>query len=362
MVDIAKLEKVSSGYRKKNVVVTGGLGFIGSNLVIRLVHLGARVTVVDSKVLGCGANEHNVRPVRGDVCLLVRDIADAADFREVLSRSDVVFNLAREISHVHSMRYPERDQQLNAAAQLRFVQECARSVPGIRIVYAGTRQIYGKPQYLPVDEKHPVNPIDINGIHKYSAMMYHLLCARDGTLDTVILNLTNVYGPRMALDAPCQGFLSTHIRLLLLGQPLEMFGDGKQLRDPLFVDDAVEAFLLAGAAPCLPSRVYNVGGPTPLELRQIAEIAHKVVGGPLPIYRPFPPERKTIDIGGYYTDSSRAGRELGWAPALTFSDGIARTVAYYRAELRHYLDPTCHGVQCKLLPAETTLRRRYATR
>lgn len=362
MAEIANLEKVSSSYRKKSVVVTGGLGFIGSNLVIRLVHLGARVTVVDSKVLGCGANEHNIRPVRGDVRLFVMDIADAAGFRDVLSRSDVVFNLAGEISHIHSMRYPERDQQLNAGAQLRFVQECARSAPGIRVVYAGTRQIYGKPQYLPVDEKHPVNPIDINGIHKYSAIMYHLLCARDGTLDAVILNLTNVYGPRMALDAPCQGFLSTYIRLLLLGQPLEIFGDGKQLRDPLYVDDAVEAFLLAGAAPCLPSRIYNVGGPAPLELRQIAEIAQKAVGGPPPIYRPFPPERKAIDIGGYYTDSGLAGSELGWAPAMAFPEGIARTVAYYRAALRHYLDPTCRDVQCELLAAEASLKRRFATR
>ncbi len=353
---------VRSSYRQKKAVVTGGLGFIGSSLVIRLVELGARVTVVDAKVRGCGANEHNIHPVRGDVRVLVSDIADASEFRTVLASADVVFNLAGEVSHVHSMRFPERDAQLNAVAHLRFVQECARSAPGVRIVYAGTRQIYGVPRYLPVDEDHPVHPVDINGIHKYSAVMYHLMYARDGALESVVLHLTNVYGPRMALDAPCQGVLSTFIRRLLLGQPIEVFGDGTQHRDPLYVDDAVEAFLLAGCERNPASSVYNVGGPAALELRQIAEIARRAAGGPPPVCRPFPPERKSIDIGDYRTDCTRIVRELGWTPSTPFDTGIVRTLEYYRAQLHHYLDTESPGVQCKLLDSAAAQERRTAAR
>ncbi len=353
---------VRSSYRQKRAVVTGGLGFIGSNLVIRLAELGARVTVVDCKVPGCGANEHNIHPVRADVRLLVKDIADASEFRPVLASADVIFNLAGEVSHVHSMRFPERDSYLNAVAQLRFVQECARAAPGIRMVYAGTRQIYGVPQYLPVDEDHPVRPVDINGIHKYSAMMYHLMYARDGALGSVVLNLTNVYGPRMALNAPCQGVLSTFVRRVLLGQPIELFGDGRQLRDPLYVDDAVEAFLLAGCERDPSSTVYNVGGPAAVELREIAEMACRASAAPPPSCRPFPPERKSIDIGSYYTDSRRIARELGWTPSTPFAKGIAQTLEYYGAQLDHYLSPGHDGTQCQLLDAAPKPERLAAAR
>ena len=349
-------------YRQLKAVVTGGLGFIGSNLVIRLVELGARVTVIDAKIRGCGANEHNISPVRDAVSLLARDIADASKFRKTLASADVIFNLAGEVSHVHSMQFPERDAELNASAQLRFVQECARSAPGVRIVYAGTRQIYGVPQYLPVDENHPIRPVDINGIHKYNAMMYHLMFARGGALESVVLQLTNVYGPRMALNAPCQGVLSTFIRRLLLGQPLEVFGDGSQLRDPLYVDDAVEAFLVAGSAPKPASTVYNVGGPAALELRQIAETARRAAGGPPLICRPFPPERKAIDIGGYYTDCRRIARELGWSPSTAFQKGVARTLEYYRKELDHYLDPRNPVARCTLIEPETSQEWRTAAK
>jgi UDP-glucose 4-epimerase len=340
---------VRSSYRQTKAVVTGGLGFIGSNLVIRLVELGARVTVIDAKIRGCGANEHNIFPVMDSVTLLTRDVGDASEFRKVLASADVIFNLAGEVSHVHSMQFPERDAELNATAQLRFVQECARSAPGVRIVYAGTRQVYGVPQYLPVDEDHPIRPVDINGIHKYNAVMYHLLFARGGALESVVLQLTNVYGPRMALSTPCQGVLGTFVRRLLLGQPLEVFGDGSQLRDPLYVGDAVEAFLLAGSVPKPASSVYNVGGPAALELREIAELARRAAGGPPPICRPFPPERRAIDIGGYYTDCRRIARELMWTPSTVFQQGVVRTLEFFRKELRHYLDPENPDQRCTLL-------------
>ena len=255
-------------------------------------------------------------------------------------------NLA--ISHIHSMEFPERDLQINTVAQLRFLMECHATHPGVRVVYASTRQIYGKPAQLPVDENHPIQPVDYNGVHKYAASMYHTMLHRSGAIDAVVLRLTNVYGPRMALDIPCQGFLSTFLRRLLLGRTLEVFGDGEQLRDPVFVDDAVEAFLIAGVVARAPSAIYNIGGPEPLSLNQIASLASSAAGVAPPSHRPFPGEIQAIDIGSYHTDSSHAARELGWRPVERFASGIQRTLDFYRHELAHYLDPAHPDPACRM--------------
>jgi len=335
-------------YRNKRVLVTGGLGFIGSNLALRLLAEGARVTVVDSLICGCGGNRFNLGPAAGEVEWLDCSIAESARLRPLLSRCDVVFNLAGEISHIHSMLYPERDLEINTTAQLHFLQSCLAAAPGIRIVYAGTRQVYGVPEYLPVDESHPINPVDFNGVHKYAATQYHLMLSRLGLLDAAVLRLTNVYGPRMALDVPCQGFLSTYLRKALTGQALEIFGDGRQLRDPLFVDDAVEAFLTAGAVESLPVRSYNVGGPAPLTLAGIAETFSAAARLSAPTCREFPAERKAIDIGSYHTDSTRIAAHLGWRASTRFAEGVERTLAYYRGCLGAYLDPANPNPACKL--------------
>lgn len=342
-------------YRGKNVLITGGLGFIGSNLGVRLAQEGARVTVVDSLVPGCGGNVINLDLVRESVEVVTADIAATESFSAAIRRAEVIFNLAGEISHVHSMRFPVRDLEINTLAQLRFLQSVVELAPGVRIVYAGTRQVYGVPEYLPVDESHPVNPVDFNGVHKYAATMYHLMLQRMGLLDAVVLRLTNIYGPRMALHTPCQGFLSTYLRKLLTGQRLEVFGDGRQLRDPLFVDEAVDAFLIAGSASTLQSRSYNIGGPEPLPLSDIAAVASRAAGLPEPQYREFPEERKAIDIGSYYTDSTRARAELGWTASVPFQDGIARTLAFYAGRLDLYLDPANPNPGCQLEDMQETL-------
>lgn len=336
-------------YRNRRVLVTGGLGFIGSNLSIRLVQAGARVTIVDPSFVGCGANLHNIAPIRDRVHVIPADIGEPSQFSSELRASEVVFNLAGEISHVHSMQFPERDLQINTVAQLRFLLACAEAAPGVRVVYASTRQIYGRPDYLPVDEEHPIRPVDFNGVHKFAATMYHMMLSRRGALDAVALRLTNVYGPRMALNIPCQGFLATYFRRLLLGQPLEVFGDGAQLRDPVFVDDVVDAFLLAGSATRLRSRYLNVGGPEALPVGEIAGILSRLgeSSGRL-VHRSFPEARKEIDIGSYHSDCTRIRNELGWSPLVRFEEGAARTIEYYRAELPHYLDPSEPAPTCKV--------------
>ena len=317
-------------YRDKRVIVTGGLGFIGSNLTLRLASEGAQVTVIDPCVPGCGGDPRNLDAVRDRVRILAVDIGLPAAFEDAIREADVIFNLAGEISHIHSVLNPERDLQLNTTQQLRFLQAVTRWHEGVRIVYAGTRQVYGVPEYLPVDEDHPVNPVDFNGVHKYAATMYHLMLSRTGLLDACVLRLTNIYGPRMNLSVPGQGFFTTFLKRLSLGEPLEVYGDGQQLRDPLYVDDAVEAFLLVGSAAKLPSRGYNIGGPEALSLLEIATIASRTAGVAEPTLRPFPEERKSIDIGSYRTDSSRIGAELGWKARTRFEDGFAMALTYYR--------------------------------
>jgi UDP-glucose 4-epimerase len=327
---------MNSPYHDRKVIVTGGLGFIGSNLAMQLAQVGARVIVIDSSVTGCGANPFNLAAMHEQVRLVAADIGDPAIAQEIAG-AFAVFNLAGEISHIHSMRQPLRDAAINAFAQLRFVETCGRAAPGVRVVYAGTRQIYGVPQYLPVDESHPIRPVDFNGIHKYAATQYHLMWNDMGRIDARVLRLSNVYGPRMALSIPCQGFLGNFLRRALLGQTIEIFGDGSQVRDPVYVDDVVDAFLLAGAADDARSRVWNVGGAEPLSLASIAASLCRESGAPEPVLRPFPAEHKSIDIGSYSTDTTLIRRELGWQPRVSFSEGARRSIDYYRGELAHYL-------------------------
>ena len=335
-------------YQDRRVLITGGLGFIGSNLAVRLVEEGAEVTVVDSLLPGCGSNLHNIAPVRDRVRLVEADIADTAQLRSVLRETQIIFNLAGEISHIHSMQYPERDLQVNTVAQLRFLLACKEACPGVRIVYAGTRQVYGAPKYLPVDEAHQIQPVDFNGVHKAAAAMYHHMMTRTGDIDGIVLRLTNVYGPRMALDVVCQGFLSTYIRRSVLGQGLEIYGDGQQRRDPVYVDDAVNAFLVAGQCHKSPFRTYNVGGPEALTLADIAKMTAAAASLPEPRIIPFPADRKPIDIGSYCTNSNRISRELGWKAKVRFADGIARTLHFYHEQLPYYLNGSDPNPSCRM--------------
>jgi nucleoside-diphosphate-sugar epimerase len=324
-----------SFYKGKRAIVTGGLGFIGSNVALRLEALGAHVTVIDSSRAGCGANGANL--AGSSVTTLHADLCEPSLFQEVIANADIAFNLAGEISHIHSMQFPERDLHINTVSQLRFLQACAELRPGLRVVYAGTRQVFGRPQYLPVDEKHPIRPVDFNGVHKYAASMYHLMMSDLGQLDAVILRLTNVYGPRMSLNVFGQGFLGVFFRMALLGEQIRVFGDGGQLRDPLYVDDAVEAFLRAGEHKDMQRREYNVGGPQPLPLSEIARIIAREGGAPAPEACEFPPHLKPIDIGSYFTASERIGASMGWKPATSFTEGVAKTIAYYRERLPAYV-------------------------
>jgi UDP-glucose 4-epimerase len=323
-------------YAGQRVLVTGGLGFIGSNLAVRLANDGAEVTVIDSSVPGCGANPCNLEPFLDRISVIHDDIGALLAHRDAIKGTAVVFNMAGEISHIKSMRDPLRDLELNTVSQLRFLLALREICPGVRIVYASTRQVYGVPQFLPITENHPINPIDFNGINKHAAASYHRLLTASGEIDGYILRLTNVYGPRMALNIPEQGVLGHFFRRALLGEDIEVFGDGKQVRDPVYVDDIVEAFLRTGACKSLPERTMNVGGREALPMTEMARILAAEGGGGVR-FRPFPDGYKAIDIGSFSTDGSALREALHWEPKIDFQTGARRTLAFFRQHREQYL-------------------------
>jgi UDP-glucose 4-epimerase len=327
------LRRVFSG---KRVLITGGLGFIGSNLARRLVALGARVSIVDSLVPEYGGNRRNLDGVASRVTVHIADVRDWPKLPRLVSGQDYLFNLAGQTSHMDSMTDPQTDLDINCRAQLAILESCRLHNPAIRIVFASTRQIYGRPDYLPVDEKHPLRPVDVNGINKIAGEQFHLLYSRVHGIAATALRLTNTIGPRMRIKDARQTFVGVWIRRLLEGQPIEVWG-GAQLRDFTYVDDAVEAFLLAAARPEAVGEVYNLGGPPPVTLQKLAEALVALHEGGTYVVREFPGDRKKIDIGDYYADDRLISRALGWKPRTDLKTALARTVEFYREELKHYV-------------------------
>jgi dTDP-glucose 4,6-dehydratase/UDP-glucose 4-epimerase len=329
-----------STFSNARVLITGGLGFIGSNLARRLVDQGARITLVDSLIPQYGGNPHNVADIRDRVHVNVCDVRDPYAMEYLVGGQDVLFNLAGQTSHIDSMTAPHVDLEINAAAQLSILEACRKVNRGIRVVFASTRQLYGRPDYLPVDEKHPIRPVDVNGINKLAGEWYHLLYSSVHGIRASVLRLTNTYGPGMRVKDARQTFLGIWIRQLIQGETIKVFGDGSQLRDFNYVDDCVDALLLAAQSDAAIGRVYNLGSDEVVSLLDLARrLTALQAGGRLEVV-PFPPERKAIDIGDYYGDASLIRAELGWSAAVGLDDGLARTVDYYRRHGAHYWPQT----------------------
>lgn len=325
-------------YENKNVIITGGLGFIGSNLTRELLKRGAILTLVDSLIPQYGGNTFNISDIADRLTVNVCDVRDPYAIEHLLLNKDYLFNLAGQTSHMDSMSDPQTDLDINAGAQLSILEACRKSNPDIKIVFASTRQLYGKPDYLPVDEKHPIRPVDVNGINKLAGEWYHLLYNNVYGIRACALRLTNTYGPGMRVKDARQTFLGIWVRLLLEGNAIKVFGDGLQLRDFNYVDDCVEALLLAGASDLANGKVYNLGSSEVIGLKDLAELMVKVWGKGGYELVAFPQDRKAIDIGDYYSDFSLITQELGWVPQITLEDGLRRTMAYYDKNSRHYWD------------------------
>jgi len=326
----------STVFRDSSVLVTGGLGFIGSNLAFRLVEMGARLTLVDSLIPEYGGNLWNIEPYKDRVRVNISDVRDEHAMKYLVQGHQFLFNLAGQTSHLDSMVNPYPDLDINARAQISILEACRRFNSSIAIVFASTRQVYGKPQSLPVNEGHPLHPVDVNGVNKLAGEWYHIVYHDAYGLRTTVLRLTNTYGPRMRVRDARQTFLGVWIRRLIEGLPIQVFGDGKQIRDFNFVEDVVDALLLAAAENDTNGQVYNLGAEDPISLRDLAALLVELNGeGSFEIV-PFPEDRKAIDIGDYYADYRKFRSQVGWRARTDLREGLKRTLDYYREHAMHY--------------------------
>jgi len=319
-----------------NILITGGLGFIGSNLARRLLSLGANITLVDSLIPEYGGNLFNISDISDKVRVNISDVRDEHSLRYLIQGQDYIFNLAGQTSHLDSMDDPFTDLEINSRAQLSILETCRKYNPEVKIIFASTRQIYGKPDYLPVDERHPIRPVDINGINKMAGEWYHILYNNVYGIRTSVLRLTNTYGPGMRIKDGRQTFLGIWIKLLLEGNPFEIW-EGQQLRDFNYIDDVINALLITAERKETEGRIYNLGGAERISLHDLGNLLITLHGEGTYITKQFPDERKRIDIGDYYSDFSAITSEIGWNPNILLHDGLKRTLVYYKENIEYYL-------------------------
>lgn len=327
---------VSSEFKEKNVLITGGLGFIGSNLAIRMVQAGAKITLVDPLHPRYSGILFNIEPIRDKVEIIFADMGDRTIMERIIPGQNFIFNIAGQVSHLDSMKNPQHDLAVNAFSHLAMIELCRKLNPNVKIIYAGTRQVYGIPQFLPVNEKHPVMPIDYNGISKIAGEWYHMVAHRNFGLRAVSLRMTNVYGPRMRVKDARKTFIGEWFRLLIEDKELQVFGTGQQMRDLNYIDDVIDALLGIALHPQSDGNVYNLGGNEPISLLDLAKLMITISGSGRYRIRPFPPSRKRIDIGSYYGDYTKIQQAIGWNPTISLLEGVQRTLAYYRQYKKYY--------------------------
>ncbi|MFM2027003.1 MAG: hypothetical protein RLZZ339_1720 [Cyanobacteriota bacterium] len=326
-------------FTNKNILITGGVGFIGSNLARKLVNLGANVTLVDSLIPEYGGNLFNIYDIKNQVTLNITDVRDPFAMAYLIQGQDFLFNLAGQTSHLDSMNDPHTDLNINASAQLSILEACRKHNPNITIIFASTRQLYGKPEYLPVDENHPIRPVDVNGINKLAGEWYHLLYNNVHKIRACALRLTNTYGPGMRVKDARQTFLGIWIRKLIEGKPIQVFGEGSQLRDFNYVDDVVDALLMVAGNDKANGEVFNLGSSEYINLKDLAALLVELYQDGTYELIPFPPERKIIDIGDYYSDYTKINQVIHWSPQVSLKEGLSKTLNYYRQNSRHYWQP-----------------------
>ena len=323
-------------FENKQVLITGGAGFIGSNLARKLIDLRAKVTIVDSLIPIYGGNLFNLEDIKDKLTINITDVRDPYAMSYLVKGKDYLFNLAGQTSHLDSMTDPRTDLDINASAQLSILEACKQHNQGIKIVFASTRQLYGKPEYLPVDESHPIQPVDVNGINKLAGEWYHLLYNNVYGIRACALRLTNTYGPGMRVRDARQTFLGIWIRNLIEGKPIQVFGDGLQLRDFNYVDDVVNAILISGQDSRADGQIFNLGSDEVVNLKQLAEMMVEMRPSTKFNIVPFPPERKAIDIGDYYSDFKKIQTMLGWQPKVSIRQGLENSLKYYEEHHKHY--------------------------
>lgn len=327
--------ELQSFYKGKNCLITGGLGFIGSRLAVALAGMQAKVVIADSEIPGGGANRFNIEGIRESVKVVKADIKDVRQIQELVKEAQFIFNLAGTLSHTGSMENPFPDLEANCLSQIAFLEICQQHNPGAKVAYTGTRGQYGRARYLPVDEAHPAQPTDANGINKLAGEWYHILYFRNYGLKTFSLRLTNTFGPGHQMKNPQQGVINWWIRQLIDGQKIKIFGDGSQIRDLNYVDDVVTALLMSMAAEQTCGEIYNLGGEA-LSLKEIAELMIKAYGRGSYELVPYPPETKKVEVGNFIGDYQKIQKAIGWKPHISIEEGFRTTFDYYLKNKNHY--------------------------
>jgi len=323
-------------YRGQKVLITGGLGFIGSNLAIRLVQSGASVTLLDSLHPRCGANYFNIDPIRGDVEVVEGDCCDLDLTRKLVRGKNHIFSLAGHESHTASMEDPFTDLQMNCAAPLSVLEACKHENRDARIVYGGTRQAYGRPESLPLVETQRLKPVDVNGVNTMAGEWYHMVYHQSYGMPAVSLRLVNTYGPRQLVKHAEQGFTGSFVRKAVDGEEIQIFGDGQQLRAFNYVDDVIEALMIAGANKKVIGDFFNLGGQKPFTLEKFVQILLSITGRGSYRMVPFPPDKQVIDIGSVYASWAKLNFVTDWAPRVSLEEGLQRTVDYYQCHHAQY--------------------------
>ncbi len=330
--------ELNRAFKGKNVLVAGGLGFIGSNVAARLVELGASVSIMDALLPECGGNTFNAESIKDRVQIDIVDMRDARKTGELVKGRDYIFNLAGQISHSDSMNDPVNDMEINCRSQLVLLEACRHKNPGVKIVFASTRQVYGRPSQLPVNEEHPIFPCDINGINKIAGEWYHRLYSEAYGIKTVSLRLINTYGPHILMKHDRQGFIAWFMRRALDGDEIQIYGDGTQVRDFNYVDDVVDALLKAALLEGCWGKVFNLGGGEHINLLELTKLITQISGGGSYRLVPFPSDKKKIDIGSYYADFSKFSHISGWQPRVFLEEGLKKTIDFYRKYKEFYWD------------------------
>jgi UDP-glucose 4-epimerase len=319
---------MSEAWRGKSVIVTGGLGFIGSNLAIRLADEGANVTVIDLPDPTCIGQTQNIAPAADRITLIRADLSAQGDWQRAVQQTEVVFHLAAQVSHSVSMSQPAVDLQQNCGALLAILEAARRASSPPKIIFTSTRQIYGRAVSLPIRESHPLHPTDVNGIHKVAAEEYLRIGREVYGVPSVTVRLANTYGPRMDLRNPGRGVLNVFLSRALRREPITVFGDGSQLRDVNFVDDVVDALLLAAAVD--DPGPFHLGAVRPTSLNQFLDALNSIL--PVEVVRqPFPADAQAIDIGDSHCDFTRFQSSSGWSPSTGLNDGLRRTIDWFRS-------------------------------
>jgi UDP-glucose 4-epimerase len=323
-------------YQNKKVAVTGGLGFLGSNLAVELVRLQARVVLVDAMLPLYGGNLFNIEEIRDSVTVNIADIRDEGAMRWLVRGQDVIFHIGNQTSHVDSMTDPLLDVDINCRGNLVFLEACRVENPGVKIVYAGSRAQYGRLESVPVNEKQSMNPVDIYGVNKLAGELYHAVYRTAYGMRTTSLRINNTYGPRHQMKHSKYGILNWIIRLAIDGQTIPIYGSGGQLRDFNYIDDVTRAFLLAGCRTETDGEAFNLGSGRPISFKETVERVVDLAGSGRIEQVPWPEERKRIEVGDYVADIRKIGKVLGWKPLVGLEEGLKRTIDFYKFNKKHY--------------------------